>query len=280
MTTATGIVSPTTTTSPTTSTVLTTSSSTSTTTPAGRLAVVRDVSFTSQLGLDVFAPPAGGPWPVVVLFHGGGWVGGKPEDVEPFARRLAQEGLVVFNAPYRLALAGGGYPESIEDTACAVSFARQTARTYGGDPNRLIVVGFSAGAHLGALASLAGDEFAGECMADVPALPQGFVGIAGPYDTDALGLAMLPFFQTDPENDPEPWVQGNPFHHVGKNPDLVVRLLVGSLDPLSPMSEDFGRRLEAAGYDSAFTLLRGVRHRDVLDQSETMDTVVDVAKGL
>ena len=143
----------TTTAAPTTSTTSpTTTSSTLLTGPTTRSAdgavlITNDVPFTSLLTLDVLAPETPGNYPVVVVFHGGGWVGGNPDDMAPpLAEAIAEAGAVVFNAPYRLALRGGGYPMTFEDAACAVRFARYFASGFGGDPGFVTVVGYSAGA--------------------------------------------------------------------------------------------------------------------------------------
>ncbi len=153
----------------------------------------------------------------------------------------------MFNAPYRLALRGGGYPMTFEDAACAVRFARQHAAQFGGDSDTVTVVGYSAGAHIGAVTALAGDSFEGDCSVDSgSALPDGFVGVAGPYDSDVFDPLLVIFFGTDRAEDPAPWEDGNPYTHVGANPDLVVRLIQGELDLLVPagFAVDFNDALE------------------------------------
>ena len=205
---------------------------------------------------------------------------GGPSDVAGLARRISDRGFVVFNAPYRLALQGGGYPESIEDAACAVSVAHASASEFGGDPDRLIVAGYSAGAHLGSIVSLAAEEFPGDCVADAHVAPAGFAGIAGTYDTDPLGILMLPFFGTDPNEDPEPWQKGNPITHLGKNANLVWTLVVGANDLTRGSTEAFHTALTEAGYRTTVQVLEGVNHFTIVDQSEVVDVIVELAAGL
>ena len=160
----------TTTAAPTTSTTSPTTTSpalpTGPTTPRsadGAVLITNDVPFTSLLNLDVLAPETPGNYPVVVVFHGGGWVGGSPDDIAPLAEAIAEAGAVVLNAPYRLALRGGGYPMTFEDASCAVRFAGPAAAEFGGNPGFVTVVGYSAGAHIGAITALAGDSYTGDC---------------------------------------------------------------------------------------------------------------------
>lgn len=256
-----------TTTSTSTSSTTTTSTSTTTTLPGpAGIEEVRGVAFTPRLELQVVYPRAGGPWPVVVLLHGGGWVGGEPDDVAPLAQALAAQGTVVFNAPYRVVFGGGGYPASFEDAACAVRFARQEAGRYRGDPGRVVLAGYSAGAHIGAVVALAGDEYQSGCLAgDGTPLPDGFVGIAGPYDVDAFGGLLGVFFGAPPEEAPERWERGNPLKLVERRPELPIRLVVGERDPLELLSTSFHLALTDAGHDSQLEVVSGATHSSIDD---------------
>ncbi|MFZ0492210.1 MAG: alpha/beta hydrolase [Acidimicrobiia bacterium] len=270
----------TTTTVPTTTTTTTVPPTTTTTAPptTTTIAAARHVAFTSTLSLDVY----GSTGPTVVLFHGGGWISGTPDDIAPLARTIADSGTVVFNAPYRLLLDGGGFPMTFEDAACAVRFAAAHSAEYGGDPSQLVVVGYSAGAQIAALVALAADTFDGDCLVEMnDTLPTRMVGLAGPYDTDALGPLMIPFFGTDPDVDPEPWRLGNPLTYLGRNLDLVVRLFHGEEDLVVPplFSHYFEQQLEDAGYDSHLTMLPGVNHLGIADPAISGALVINAIEG-
>jgi len=287
-TTTTRSVPPTTTTAVATTSTPTTTTLTLVTAPPslsadGMVLITEDVTFTSQLSLDVFSPVAPGSFPVVVVFHGGGWVGGHPDDIAPLATAIAAGGAVVFNAPYRLALRGGGYPMTFEDASCAVRFARRHAPEFGGDPGLVIVVGYSAGAHIGAITALAGDSFSGDCTVQSgSALPNAFVGVAGLYDTDLLDPLMSAFFGTERAEDPAPWEDGNPYTHIGANPGLIVRLVQGELDRLVPVgfAIAFEDALDAAGYDVELTIIEGGEHGTVVDPQTRGDEVVATVLAL
>ncbi|GBD85467.1 carboxylesterase NlhH [bacterium BMS3Abin02] len=258
----------------TTVTTTTVTTTTVTTPPPGAV----HVPFTSTLSLDIYG--SGGP--TVVLFHGGGWVTGSPADIAPLAEAIAQRSAVVFNAPYRLTFEGGGFPMTFEDAACAVRFAAAHTAEYGGDPDRLIVVGYSAGAQIAAVVALAGDTFDGDCLVEMnDTLPTRLVGLAGPYNTDALGPLLEPFFGTDPAVDPEPWRLGNPLTYLGRNPDLVVRLIHGDQDQIVPLvfSQYFEQQLSDHGYDVTLTVVPGADHGDIADPAAYGGLAVDAAVG-
>lgn len=281
---ATTTTSATTTTATTSTTTTTTLTSNSTTLSAdGTVLINEAVPFTSQLSLDVFAPAMPGSYPVVIMFHGGGWVGGNPDDIAPLATAIAVGGAVVFNAPYRLALRGGGYPMTFEDASCAVRFARRHAPQFGGEPGFVTVVGYSAGAHIGAVTALTGDSFNGDCTVQSgSALPDAFVGVAGPYDTDLLDPFMSIFFGTDRAVDPTPWKDGNPHTHVGENPELIVRLIQGQQDQLVPVgfATGFTDDLSEAGYDVELTIIPTGTHGTVVDPLADGDETIAAVLAL
>ena len=107
-----------------------------------------------ELQYRVFVPAAPTPMPVIVYFHGGGWVGGSLAVVDEPCRAIANRcGAVVIAASYRLS-PEARFPAATEDAYAAVQWASANAATYGGDANRLGVMGDSAGANLAAVVSM------------------------------------------------------------------------------------------------------------------------------
>ena len=95
-----------------------------------------------------------GPLPVLVFFHGGGWVVGSLEEVDRFCRALCQEApVLVVSVDYRLA-PEHPFPAGLEDCWAATCWAAEHASSLGGDPHRLIVGGDSAGGNLAAVVAL------------------------------------------------------------------------------------------------------------------------------
>lgn len=130
--------------------------------------------------LDIYRPlNAHGPAPVVVFFYGGNWVAGERADYAFVGRALASRGIVAVIADYRL-YPQVSYPDFLRDAAQAVAWTRREVARYGGDPQRLYVMGHSAGAYNAAMVALDGRWLAEQGMA--PSDLRGWIGLAGPYD--------------------------------------------------------------------------------------------------
>lgn len=117
--------------------------------------------------------------PVFLFFHGGAWAHGHPEDYGFIARNIAPEGYVVVLGGYRLN-EEGRYPAMIEDTATAIAWVHENIADHGGDPQRIVLAGHSAGAYNIAQAVLEPRWLDGT---GVPRQSiRAIVGLAGPYD--------------------------------------------------------------------------------------------------
>lgn len=121
---------------------------------AAELRTARDVAYVKDghalQKLDVYAPADAKNAPVVVWIHGGGWKRGVKDLPEAKTKAFAERGLVTLSLDYRF------FPEvtikeMTADCAKAIRWVRDHAKDYGGDPDKLIVFGHSAGAHLAAL---------------------------------------------------------------------------------------------------------------------------------
>ena len=113
-------------------------------------ATARDVAFGSDplQKLDVYAPAKGSPLGPVILFaHGGGWKRGDKKQHGVKGAAYSSQGVLFISTNYRLA-PNVMHPKEIEDIASAFAWVKAHAAQYGGDPNRIYVMGHSAGAHL------------------------------------------------------------------------------------------------------------------------------------
>ena len=115
---------------------------------------VRELTLRPGLGGRLYTPPdAASPLPVLVYLHGGGWVVGSSATHDPFCRLLSEAaGVMILSVDYRLA-PEEPYPAAIEDTLEAFSWAAAYAAEHGGDTQRLLLGGDSAGANLAAVAT-------------------------------------------------------------------------------------------------------------------------------
>jgi acetyl esterase/lipase len=98
--------------------------------------------------IDVYPLPKGNPHsrPLVVFFYGGSWATGSRTDYGFVARGLGDAGYVVAIADYRLT-PEVTYPEFVKDSAQAVKVLIERAAEFGADPNKIILIGHSAGAY-------------------------------------------------------------------------------------------------------------------------------------
>ncbi len=126
---------------------------------------------------------------MLVAVHGGGWQGGTRKNYTTRGLYLARNGNAAFSIEYRLSKPGAkSYPGAVYDTKAAVQYVRVIAATLGIDPDRIGMIGDSAGGHLSALVALAGEEpqFSGEYRSDphasVSSKVKAVVGVYGVYD--------------------------------------------------------------------------------------------------
>lgn len=117
--------------------------------------------------------------PVFLFLHGGGWRHGDPEHYAFIARSIAPEGYIVVLGGYRLG-EQGRYPAMLEDTSAAIAWTHANIARFGGDPERILLGGHSAGAYNIVQTVLEARWLEGQ---GVPRTAiRGVVGLAGPYD--------------------------------------------------------------------------------------------------
>jgi acetyl esterase len=120
--------------------------------PGPELTSVRDEQVTSRNGqpipVRIYHPKASGKLPVLVYYHGGGWLFGNIDAVDRSSRRLADEAkVIVISTEYRLA-PEHPYPAAWDDAEDAFAWAVANAERLGGDQSRICVGGDSAGGNL------------------------------------------------------------------------------------------------------------------------------------
>lgn len=143
--------------------------------------IVRDVAYGTdpRQKLDIYIPDTEGPHPVLVFIHGGSWSSGSKGEYAFAGKRFAALGFVTAVINYRM-VPDGAYPVFMEDTGAAVAFIHAHAGKYQGIPDRLFITGHSAGAYNAVQVAVAPEFLAPHGV--TPAIIDGVVGLAGPYD--------------------------------------------------------------------------------------------------
>lgn len=206
--------------------------------------------------------PDAQPRPILLFAHGGSWRSGDPEDYGFVARAFVPQGFIVALAGYRLVkddAPHGVYPAMLKDTAAAILATRKAAAQYGGDPDRIVVMGHSAGAYNVVMAALERvwlDERGGEADA-----LRGVIGLSGPYDfyPFARGSTISAFGSAaDPE-------ATQTFNHV--RADTAPMLLIhGAKDTLvrPRNSRELAQLIETAGGAATLKIYPDMTHNDPL----------------
>ena len=211
-----------------------------------------------DLLLDAFLPVGEGLHPVVILVHGGGWVGGNKRDMEFLAKPLAKAGFTCFSVGYRLA-PEHRWPGCLDDVLAAVRWVKANASDYQGDPQRIALLGYSAGGHLA-------------CMAAAQERVQAVVGIAPPTDhlADSTRRGGLSECMQKLLNRPKKIDDGgraalqeiSPIHYVSSNlpPYLLIH---GTADQSVPYEQSiaFQAKLKANGVRCDLITIEGAPHR-------------------
>jgi acetyl esterase len=111
-----------------------------------------------RIKVRIYTPDGSGPFPVILFFHGGGWVAGSPATHDPLCRELcSRAGHVVVSVDYRLA-PEHRFPCAPDDCLAALKWLVQHGADFNIDLDRLAVCGDSAGGNLAAVIALLGKE--------------------------------------------------------------------------------------------------------------------------
>jgi acetyl esterase/lipase len=250
--------------------------------PLVRKGVVYADHAGEELRGDFYAPAGPGPFPVVVAAPGGGWFVSDPGGLRHWGEFLARHGIAVFAIQYRVSAKEKTFPKPVFDVLDAIQFVRGSASELSIDPNRIALLGSSAGAHVAALAALAGDtpQFAKRESSNAhPGVDTGvkaFVGVYGVYDlfahwqheiadfSSAGGRRSECFLGGAPYTDRQLYFDASPISHVRYEANkLAVFLAHGNADDVvnsRSQSVPFGRALRQAGFAVRECPVEGAGH--------------------
>jgi acetyl esterase/lipase len=220
------------------------------------------------LELDLYLPEAGGPMPVIVYVHGGGWRRGSRRHPLPalgadFYDFLAAQGFAVAAIDYRLS-GEARFPAPLEDVRTAVGWVRDHAAAYDLDADRVFGWGDSAGGHLTLLAALTGTPVRGVVawfpVTDLAGLPRdvadaGGVPDPGPDSREALLLGA------PAASVPDLARQASPVAHASAGAPPIL-LMHGAADDMVPAAQSvrLAEALSMAGSEVELDLVPGAKH--------------------
>lgn len=224
---------------------------------AGAQAAARGEAYGSapRQRLDVYRPRGGGAdLPVIVFLYGGSWDSGTRAGYAFVGRALAAQGFVVAVPDYRL-VPEVHYPTFLQDNAEAVRWVRANAGRFGGDGERIVLAGHSAGAYNAAMLAL-DPRWLGEERSAI----RGFVGIAGPYDFLPIDSPVTrAAFGADAD------ATSQPGSHVSADDPPALLLHGGSDGTVYPRnSERLAQQLRNAGAEAELKLYPGVGHVEIV----------------
>lgn len=223
-----------------------------------------------ELKLDLARPASGdGPFPAVLVIHGGAWRGGDKASSRPLLVQFAQRGYVAISPQYRFC-PKETFPAQVHDVKAAVRWLRTHAEEYKVDKDHIGATGFSAGGHLALMLGVTGpdDGLEGDASADAPSSRvQAVVNYFGPTELGAPDIPEVSkplvkdFLGGTPEEKPEAAQKASPVTFTSKD-DPPILTFQGTKDPLVPHTQAF-RLTDAqtkAGVAGRVELLVGAGH--------------------
>jgi acetyl esterase/lipase len=203
--------------------------------------VRKNIQFAPGLALNIYQPLAPGKYPGVIQIYGGAWRTGSPNHDEKFSRYLASRGYVVVSIDYRHA-PQHLFPAQLEDVQKAIEYVRSHAEQWEIDPEKLGIIGRSAGGHLATLAAYQPDAQQFQAVVSYYAPVDLTVGYADPPVPDPIDSrqVMRDLLGGTPTDLPDLYRQASPGQLVNRR--LPPTLLVyGGQDHL--VESRFGRKL-------------------------------------
>jgi acetyl esterase/lipase len=244
------------------------------------IVVTRDIDYLAGTDytedkdkLDIFMPEDAEGVSVIVFFHGGALQQGDKSHGELLAMRFVPKGVGVVSANYRLS-PGVMHPVHIQDAAAAFTWVIKNIENYGGDPKRVYVSGYSAGAYLATLMAL-----------DTSYLKAHGLGLDAVRGT----IAISPFLYVEETaksrpktiwgDDPDTWMNASVTPHIdpGKGPMLLI-YANGDTEWRRDQIDTFGQAMRAAG--NSDTHVVEVPNRDHTALLTQMNAADDQIGGL
>ncbi|SDH36734.1 alpha/beta hydrolase [Pseudonocardia oroxyli] len=263
--------------------------------PPVELPTVQDVSA-GDVPVRIYTPPGSdtqGPLPVLVYYHGGGWVIGDLDSHDGLCRTIAaRSGALVVAVDYRLA-PEHRFPAAVDDSYAALTWVAEKIGDYGGDPTRLAVGGDSAGGNLSAVVAQLAKQRGGPALRfqllvypavdrfdDSPSMTENALG---PLLSRAWIEWFLGCYLSSPDEGLDPRVSPALTEDLSGLPPALV--ITAEFDPLRDQGAAYAGRLRQAGVDATLLPVDGMIHGflqmgGVVDRArEIVDQAADAVRA-
>ena len=212
--------------------------------------------------------------PALVFIHGGSWSKGNKSDYLPYLIDYANKGYVTVTISYRLS-GIAPFPAAVQDVKCAVQWIRAHSKEYMINPDKIAVIGGSAGGHLAMMLAYSDNsEFNSECSDSINYKVQAVVDLYGPADLTTEYARnrgeCLHFLGKSYQEDPNVYKVASPRTYISSDdpPTLIFHGTIDSLVPIS-QSDSLHNWLDHAGVPNEYHKLKGWPH--AMDMSKKVN---------
>ncbi len=221
-----------------------------------------------DIPIRIYTPQGNGPFPVIVYFHGGGWVIATIDTYDSSARALAKSAdAIVVSVEYRKA-PEHKFPAAHEDAYAAYQWVLRNIDSFGGDPSMVAVAGESAGGNLAAAVCLMA-RARGELLPVHQALIYPIAGYdfnTSSYRENAyakpLDRSMMAWFfekyLREPSDGKHPWIDLVNARDLSGLPPATI--ITAEIDPLRSEGKRYAERLLEASVPVSYQNFKGVTH--------------------
>jgi len=244
-------------------------------------------SADGEFKVRTYTPEGTGPFPILVYFHGGGYVVGDLELVDRLCRSVTNQAqTIVISVDYRLA-PEHKYPTALNDGYAAVKWAYSNAESFNGDPKRIAVGGDSAGGSLGASLSLKAKRENGPHitaqvliypMTDFASETESFKEFGTGYNITAADIHWFNnHYLTDEVDIEDEYVSPLRSNDLSNLPPALI--LTAEYDPLRDDGALYAEKLKQYGNQVEYKCYEGMIHgfawyAGVLDRGKDLSTHV------
>lgn len=211
--------------------------------------------------LDLYLPEGRRNAPVIVSYYGNQLMGGDKSEDGYIGRRFAAAGFITAVVNYRLS-PGVSHPAHVQDAAASFAWVKRNISKYGGDIDKVFIIGYSAGGYLAALIATDPRYLAAHKLS--PRDIRGAVPVSAFYYVEGRGVAP----DRDKRvwgTDEKVWIDASPAHHLHANgPPMLILYADRDEDWRRQQNADVAAAMKAAGQSTVeIAIVAGRNHATI-----------------